>query len=431
MASNKQDSGTGASSPFDRTAQHDAKRVAILSQAAKLFNSKGSRATTLKDIAESLGLTKTSLYYYVKTKEDLIYQCYMAALDHHHAVLDTIDEQTQDPVEQVSQFIRHYFDAWLAPIEGRNVHRAALLEIASLKQDHRERIEASYIEMFKRLRGYIRSGSTSGQFREVDAISATRALIGSMEWVFYWLHLVPEAQMHSVADEALSIIFNGLCPAGDTFEPAELSFERVESAAAQGFNRAERNRMKQEAFFKTGTRFFNRAGFDGASLDDIAEHLNVSKGAFYYHIKNKEDLLYSCYSYSLDITEAIYEEAGNSDSDGLRKTERACRGIFHVQNSAQGPLIRYNTITSIPRQRRQALLERTDASNRRFGDFLRQGITDGSVRAVNTDIAQFLIAGAVNAAMDISLWRRVDDIDAAAIDYFDLFFNGLTPRTPL
>lgn len=72
MASNKQDSGTGASSPFDRTAQHDAKRVAILSQAAKLFNSKGSRATTLKDIAESLGLTKTSLYYYVKTKEDLI-----------------------------------------------------------------------------------------------------------------------------------------------------------------------------------------------------------------------------------------------------------------------------------------------------------------------------------------------------------------------
>ena len=102
-----------------------------------------------------------------------------------------------------------------------------------------------------------------------------------------------------------------------------------------------------------------------------------------------------------------------------------------MQNSDQGPLIRYNTITSIPRQRRQALLERTDASNRRFGDFLRQGITDGSVRAVNTDIAQFLIAGAVNAAMDISLWRRVDDIDAAAIDYFDLFFNGLTPRTPL
>ena len=47
-------------SPFNRTVQHDAKRTAILSQAAKLFNYKGSRATTLRDIAESLGLTKIS-----------------------------------------------------------------------------------------------------------------------------------------------------------------------------------------------------------------------------------------------------------------------------------------------------------------------------------------------------------------------------------
>ena len=78
-------------SPFNRTVQHDAKRLAILSQAARLFNYKGSRATTLKDIAEKLGLTKTSLYYYVKTKEELIYQCYMAALDYHHGILDTVE----------------------------------------------------------------------------------------------------------------------------------------------------------------------------------------------------------------------------------------------------------------------------------------------------------------------------------------------------
>jgi hypothetical protein len=39
-----------------------------------------------------------------------------------------------------------------------------------------------------------------------------------------------------------------------------------------------------------------------------------------------------------------------------------------------------------------------------------------------------LIAGAVNAAMDINLWRKIDCIDVAAIDYFDVFFNGLLPR---
>ena len=92
------------SSPFNRTAQHDAKRAAILSQSAKLFNYKGSRATTLRDIAETLGLTKTSLYYYVKTKEELIYQCYMAALEHHHSNLDDIEQRLDDPLERASAF---------------------------------------------------------------------------------------------------------------------------------------------------------------------------------------------------------------------------------------------------------------------------------------------------------------------------------------
>ena len=70
MATNSNDGG----SPFNRGIQHEAKQSAILSRAAKLFNTKGARATTLSDVANKLGLTKTSLYYYVKTKEDLIFQ---------------------------------------------------------------------------------------------------------------------------------------------------------------------------------------------------------------------------------------------------------------------------------------------------------------------------------------------------------------------
>jgi len=30
--------------------------------------------------------------------------------------------------------------------------------------------------------------------------------------------------------------------------------------------------------------------------------------------------------------------------------------------------------------------------------------------------------------MELHLWRKLDDIDAAAIDYFDIFVNGLLPR---
>ena len=187
--------------------------------------------------------------------------------------------------------------------------------------------------------------------------------------------------------------------------------------------------MKQDAFYKAGTWLFNKQGFDGTSLDEIAEQLHVSKGAFYYHIRNKEDLLFNCYVRSLDIVENIHKQAASTQNTGLEKVEQTCRRIFYFQNSSEGPLIRYNSITALPMERRREILERTDASNERFGNFLRQGMEDGSVRPVDTFVAQNLIAGAVNASMELNLWRKVENIDATAIDYFDIFLNGLLPRT--
>tara|TARA_R110002072_G_scaffold150253_2_gene298539 strand:- start:649 stop:1944 length:1296 start_codon:yes stop_codon:yes gene_type:complete len=418
-----------ASSPFNRTVQHDAKRAAILSQAAKLFNHKGSRATTLRDIAESLGLTKTSLYYYVKTKEDLIYQCYMAALEHHHTNLDEVEKKYSSAVERASGYFLSHFDTWLAAQEGRASHVAVLLEIAALKGTHREEVEARYIALFKRLREYLKQGMAEGSLRQGEPTSTTLALLGSVDWTFSWLQHVPPEQLQTVGKEALDILAHGISNGAGAYKPVDIGNGDSETNALQGFNRKEQNRLKQEAFFKTGTWFFNKQGFNGTSLDEIAEQLNVSKGAFYYHIKNKEDLLFHCYIRSLDIMEEIHALAVQAKGSGLEKAELTCRRTFQVQNSDEGPLIRYNTITSLPIERRRQILKRTEAGNTHFGEFLNQGIQDGSVRPINTFVAQHLIAGAVNASMDIKLWRKVDDINLAAIDYFDVFLNGLLPRS--
>jgi AcrR family transcriptional regulator len=428
MADDNSPTRGGSASPFNRSVQHDAKRLAILSQAARLFNYKGSRATTLKDIAENLGLTKTSLYYYVKTKEELIYQCYLAALTHHQRNLDEIDRQYATPRERLSAFFLQHFDNWLAAREGRGPHIAALLEIASLRGGHKEEVEAQYVALFKRLRGYLRAGIADGSFRPLEATATTRALLGSVDWTFSWLHRVAPEDLAQVAGKAVDIFMHGLYGGSGEYSPSPMNLQDEEEPALEGFNRAQQNRAKQEAFYKTGTLFFNNQGFNGTSLDEIAEHLHVSKGAFYYHIRNKEDLLFNCYCRSLDILEGIHHQAAEEPGPGLQKVEHTCRRIFYFQNSDEGPLIRYSSITALPMERRREILQRTDAANDCFGDFLREGIEDGSVRDVDTFIAENLIAGAVNASMKLDRWRRVDDIDSAAIDYFDMFFNGLLTR---
>lgn len=415
--------------PFNRQAQHDAKRIAILSQAARLFNGKGSRATTLQDIAASLGLTKTSLYYYVKTKEELIYQCYMAALDRQHQTLDAIERGYSQPFDRLSAFLIQQFHNWSAAVNGRESHQAALLEIASLKSPHRQTVEERYIALFKRLRDYVHKGMSDGSLRRCDATSTTRAILGSIDWVFHWLHDVPEDQVGVIAQQAIEIIGHGLY-AGDHDYTHSYGIAPIDAdLPVPGFNRDEQNRLKQEAFYKAGTWFFNRKGFNGASLDEIADYLNVSKGAFYYHIRNKEDLLYQCYNYSLDILAHVYDRAEAGDGSGMQKIEQTSRQIFYIQNSNLGPLIRYNTITALPKERRKRILARTDAINDRFVEFIHLGMEDGSIRRINPMVARNLLAGAINASMEITLWRRVDDIDRAALDYFDVFYNGILNRT--
>lgn len=421
MATNSNDGG----SPFNRGIQHEAKQSAILSRAAKLFNTKGARATTLSDVANKLGLTKTSLYYYVKTKEDLIFQCYDASMKHALRSLDEIEQETDDPLERILRFMQSRIDSILQALQGNADYYAAPLELASLKPQHRDALTAEYLEMFKRVRAYIREGIEAGSIRPCHSTTTTRALIGALDWSFYWLYEIPREEAEKASAAVADICANGLLSLSTDFVSCAHRIRPEAAPPAGGFDREAQNRLKQEAFFKAGTRFFNRKGFTGTSLDEIAEYLQVSKGAFYYHFANKESLLTQCYDYSLDQLQAIYNEVLAKEHPATAKLDEICRRIFSVQNSDLGPLIRYNTITALPPPIRRRVLARTEKINDHIGDIIRDGQAKGEFRPANALVAQNMLQGAINASMDIAQWRQVDDLDATAIEYFDVFQFGL------
>src|SRR6202012_295221 len=56
----------------DRAAERERKREAVLHAAAEAFAEHGYHRTSLDDIAARLGITKPTLYYYARNKDDLI-----------------------------------------------------------------------------------------------------------------------------------------------------------------------------------------------------------------------------------------------------------------------------------------------------------------------------------------------------------------------
>ncbi len=410
-------------SPFSKGRQHQLKFQSILSEAAQLFNWQGSRATTLVDIAGSLKLTKTCVYYYVKTKEDLVYQCYVASCDMWLEKARQANSLDANGVEKIVEMVRGHFNQYIDTLNGKAPHFAMLTEVTSLDPNHAEDIARRWDEIFQLCCDMVDQGMAQGLIEKQDSAVVSSAIFSIIQWFPVWLNRSHAANPQPVVDAVLDVMLNGL--AAQCHQFAEIDFPDLSHPDLDSFDRDVQNRMKREAFYRVGSIFFNQKGYKGTSLDEIASSLEVTKGAFYYHIKNKEELLYQCFNRTLDVERLLLAEADSAQGTGVEKLELALRYLFNVQFSEDGPLIRYRALPSLDQEHRKRILKATSANSEQLGAYIRQGLEDKTLRDTDSSVAQYMLSGAVEASPD--LVNRVTNLDSKALSaaYFHLFVNGL------
>lgn len=409
-----------AESPFNRRFLHQQKRAAILSEAARLFNIHGARATRLSDVAERLDLDKTSLYYYLKSKDDLVYQAYLASCDAIESMLERADAAGGSGGEKVARFIRAYFRTWQAIVRGERPHIAILTEIRALKPVHRKAIARRYTAMFGRIQVFLREGVADSSLRACDPLDTALALFGLVQLTILWLPEFDPDRFGQAAEDFIDILFHGVSArrrAGLALDGGPGAAGPLQPADAVG--------GRQEAFCTAGSAYFNRKGFKATSLDEIAEELGVSKGSFYHHVRDKDDLLHQCFLRSLAIIAATQRRADGSPGNGLDKLACCAAQLFRIQNGPAGPLIRFNLIPSLSGACRREILAAIGQVSDGFGRMLEQGFADGSIRPVNAFIAQQMLVSAIDLSAELRWLRPVDDVAAACRSYFRFYFGGI------
>jgi len=95
-------------SPFDRERQYSAKRRAVILSAASAFRRRGYHNTSMVDIAKTLGLTKAALYYYVKNKEEILYESHIMAYNSMDDVLKEKCADNQTSLEALEKTFRAF-----------------------------------------------------------------------------------------------------------------------------------------------------------------------------------------------------------------------------------------------------------------------------------------------------------------------------------
>jgi TetR/AcrR family transcriptional regulator, cholesterol catabolism regulator len=111
-------------------------------------------------------------------------------------------------------------------------------------------------------------------------------------------------------------------------DPVQRS-EKPPLASAQSSGKTtgkKRVRLTQKVIVETAAELFARKGFGATSLDDIAERLGATKGALYYHIKNKEEILRLIYLMVLSVSE---EPLRRIVEASLSPAEKLGQAIIH------------------------------------------------------------------------------------------------------
>jgi len=156
----------------------------MLRAAARCFNEKGYSGSSLKDVANILGLTDAALYYYVRNKEELVYLCYVRAGEVGRESLDRAIAEGSDGLDIVARYIRYHVEVMV----GERGPVAIMSEIPSLKPEHREEILAVSREHGARFEGILEQGIADGSISPCDVRMTGNAIMGALNWVPKWFH---------------------------------------------------------------------------------------------------------------------------------------------------------------------------------------------------------------------------------------------------
>jgi AcrR family transcriptional regulator len=215
----------------ERRTDRELKREAVIRAAAREFNRKGYHNTSLDDIAARLEVTKPTVYYYVTSKEQLLFECFVAGIELIRTAFRDVRRSSAPARERLQAVLRHYGEA-VASEFGWCMVRAEDQDLAPAMSRH---IKALKSEIDHGIRRLLREGVQDGSIEPCDPKMTAFALAGALNWIAHWYREDQSLTGAQIAAAFVTVFEGGLRPRG-----SPVRVNGVRSRRARTAIRAER-----------------------------------------------------------------------------------------------------------------------------------------------------------------------------------------------
>lgn len=202
-------------SPFRNAAQKEAdraaKRDAVLRAAVRMFNERGFFATSLDDVAASLGISKRTIYHYLANKDQVLLECITIGLEQLLAAADDARAEPGNGRDRLVKFLRRYveinmddFGICVSRTGEEALSRESLPRYRALKK----KID---VAMRQILTEAVEDGSI-GSIGSIDVKMTAFTLAGALNWPGRWYDPKGALTPAQISEAMVKVLMGGLDP---------------------------------------------------------------------------------------------------------------------------------------------------------------------------------------------------------------------------
>lgn len=184
------------------------RRQEVIDVAARIFNEKGYEATSIQEIAEEVGILKGSLYYYIDTKEDLLFAVIREAYDAALSVIEQLEQRDGDALEMIEALVHGHAQVFAATFVQSSVF---FREFRALSEERQKTIREAGDVYNRFLISQIRRGQRSGEVKsDINPRLAAIGIIGMMNSMAFWYRPDGPASAAQIGREFSRLVIGGL-----------------------------------------------------------------------------------------------------------------------------------------------------------------------------------------------------------------------------
>jgi AcrR family transcriptional regulator len=387
-------------------------KSAIVAAAIAVLNQKGASRMTLAAVAMRVGLSAPTIQYYFNKKEDLAAACHMQGLERLGEFL-SMAESAPTSRARLELFLLKYFDFRASAARNEVEDFPTFSDVRGLDN---ESVKSAYVDIFKRIRRLIVEGEWL--MKDKAALTAAAHLIFSeLNWTpISFRKLYPE-DFSRFGSRLSEILIHGIAAPGADWTPAQISVALPETETTDG--------ASFEIFLQAASSQINEQGYRGASVEKISARINLTKGAFYHHVKTKDEIVIACFNRTFDVIRRTIIAAEAECITGLQTLATIAAVLVDHQIGGNATLLRVSAVHSLSESDQWIIMSGIETVVTRIASVISDGIADGSIRQIDANLGAHLLMAMINGADELPYFvKNISSIDAINF-YVRPIFKGV------